>query len=1441
MKYSLNFKMGLVLSFVTLLGLSSCDNVLPVPSIKNGTGAGTISTKAIATPENVRATHGRKGIITISWTPIFNAQYYFIYKANSPHDTYVQIDEAKADATSIDIKVPSGTSGYFKVAAVDAYNNISDMSLAVYGTSLATPIITAIEEEEDTATVYWYMQNVSSESYLSTVRYDIHCYNADGTPKETKTMASTTDTVCKFEDLNSATRYYYEVEAYIVSAQDSVEKSLKLDSETAVNLVPHAPEFSVSQGDYTDKIEIKIKLPEIGKILAQSGKNATNTSSYESRPLYFVIEKREKIEGVTDGNYNVIVSYLNYKGTTSQLVTESTPKATYEDGSIWNDYTQGNEIIYYDSISTENRGIKYEYRVLSFVDYYYKGDVYNINEKIPVTHDTKKARVMDGWAAATARFFVSRGDSSFEYNEVPEGSTEMPEQKYKTADSVKFELNWNSLGKESNYVYLFYEQRRKLKGDNGDVTDTIGNYSFVSYRGSCYFDSIEDINSFTRLFEYKDPDNDPDNDNANSRGYYKYSLCIVPKTVKQSYPDANVNVSAVYNSSFMVVNDLSNIAITNGTGQAISEIISVSNGYKNKTEIKFTYQDNATYKIKRTTLLAPNVVDTSVESVITELVKNSSSELNKFTVNNDVATYVDTNLNSGKYYSYSLFAANDEFEDNESMGVTVETLGTPVVEFDKATADYKTITVTWNKVLQATKYKVTHNSKTWTVNTSDVELEGLPGKIVDTNGEYEVSCLNGAYTFVIKSKAISDFAADARTISATKAGRGLSVKVDAVSDLNDSTSITLNNVHVLGPAQINLTASEATSNNMIKVQWQMIDGVTAYALRRECPNIDDPGNPRVDVFTISSKGSSNFEISSNGERIDATRMSIVTEGSYIVLSDKHAEATDVTKGYQISQEQIAWGHEYIYSVTPIKVNEDNDPFDDGFDVIYQNITNTTVNGTAKKGFASGYGLNINASKSDYPDMIHVTWTAPNSKSTLKPQVWVRAVGDTEWKSLGSYASGTNSVDVTLEKGICANYDRCSKVEFAVNYEQNKTVNFKESYTKYLAENGYLNSRGELTGNEPNNIGYEFTLQMFEPDLPVSGAETFTEKVNWTLWNSTNDERKNKPGDGITGDCYEIYILNKNCSNKWYKIATVSKEGRVTSTASSISWGGVAVSGDLNYLTVTPDNMEGTNNVHDGLLKVQRDYKHYYKIVAKRKNSLGEEIETKLGAFDETEGVDDKAKSPVYTYRKITDKEFVLGVSLIIADASYKTGVYEAVKGETFPSEALRCSGATGKFGLYRRGGTKSGYWGTGGDYKHIFYAMPCNETESLVSGWSINVPGVGARRSAREKEFYYFAPGTVTVKHETGLASYQGTMTFTAGGNDGHNGWTAVSDGVKLEWKLSITSTSHGSYTYSANNETDCKKIFPFQLACDNGDGYSSYNESLPLFNKNSLWWEVRN
>ena len=211
----------------TLMAFFSCKEFIPMPKVKFTDSNN--SSKAIAAPEVHTASHGQKGQITVKWTTVKNAQRYFIYKADSPYTEYTQVAEADGSSTEKAIKVPAGYSAYFKVAAVNAYDEISDMTVAAYGTSLASPVITAITNEENSTTVYWYMENLNSKSYLSKVQFMVNCYDDTGKIKETKLISNTEDTFCTFENLNSGGRYSFQVESYILEDQNSVEKSLKLD------------------------------------------------------------------------------------------------------------------------------------------------------------------------------------------------------------------------------------------------------------------------------------------------------------------------------------------------------------------------------------------------------------------------------------------------------------------------------------------------------------------------------------------------------------------------------------------------------------------------------------------------------------------------------------------------------------------------------------------------------------------------------------------------------------------------------------------------------------------------------------------------------------------------------------------------------------------------------------------------------------------------------------------------------------------------------------------------------------------------------------------------------------------------------------------------------------------------------------------------------------
>lgn len=1464
MKYSLKNKMGLVLSFLAIMALSSCDNILPVPSIGPDSSSSGTSGKIIATPENVRATHGRKGVITISWTPIVNAQYYFIYKANSPHDKYIQIDEASAGSSFIDIKVPSGTSGYFKVAAVDAYEHVSDLSLAVYGTSLATPVITAIEEKEDTATVYWYMDNASEDSYLDKVIYYVHCYKTDGTEQETKRISATTETVCTFENLSSATRYLYEVETFIVSEQENIEKSLKIDSETAVNLSPKAAKFTVSDGTFTDKIQIKITLPQIGQIISETGHGGASVSSYEKRPLYFKILRREKIDGENNAPFTERVSYLNFRGETRQLVDSNTTAQDFYDGTPWNDYSEGNEIIYEDVIEANTRGVKYEYQVVSYVDCYYSDSART--KKIEVHNDPRNTKSITGWAAAKPKFVISKGEPAYADNPTEED----PFNKSKISEYITFNSTWNSLGKESDYAFLIRENYKKLDNEKTGIPEIDERNSYILNGSTYYFNSLSEINEFIREYNFSIPVDEEDEANAPVRGCYNYSLCIVLASAKQTNPNPNASAPSL----FIEEPDASNIIISNKGDMPESIITDAKSGYSNKTVIKFKYSNRTDYKIKRRLLTSEEQVDTTVDDVIYVLYNSASAPLSgakPFTVSDGIATYEDTTLESGKKYSFSLLASNEVYSEVESTSVKVETLGKPEIIFDRLKTDYNSITVEWEKVLQASEYVISHNGSSWTLSAEELETE--TGKEVIDTDDYTVECLNGrSYTFKLKAKAISDFVNNGKSIESVKAGNSLSLTVEAKSDVASVSSV-IDNARILGPAKINLHANQAEDDNLIKLGWDLIDGVSLYCLRRESPNFNDSENPHIDYFYISDS----CEVFNNNEKVSSDRIDVQILNGSVQMQDKQKAADEATIAYQTSQEYISWGVDFIYSVTPVKSQDDN-PFEDGFCVTYSNINNST-SGTAKKGFTKGYGMNIKASKGESPDTIHVTWDAPNeiSKRTLNAHLWARKAGSTKWISIELFnPNGDNEYDVHLGVGNLNEKDiRSAKVEFAVNYTTDSETVFEKSYISYLASKGTPDSKGNVV--EPDNVGYEFTLPAMNIDIPKGSSETFAERISWPMWDKINDSdgsydpnvyRLNKPGDGMSAsdDCYEIYVKNYNCSSKWYLVATISNDGTFNSKADDISyvdgsttvrWAHVTVNGKVNgreaWMTLQPnDNLTDSSGYHDGLLKVMRDYKHYYKIVAKRKNSEGTIISTVLGEFDVIHQNDPDAMNPYFTYRKITTEEFAKCVALNLADAMVKVGGQDgsSISGALM-IDAEDVKGTFKIHSTYSKGSVPVNYNLTyeANNYINIFKKSPGSEVmdsetlkklpnvqTSIVSDFILNC-STGDNGYAYNNTAYMWGKNTVTVTHKNNLPSYQGTLTCNIGRckNAISPLYTQVWDG-SLECKNNSSSVI---YKVSASdNKTVLQSFFPYPLGTKIKEQNDGTNSSYPAMN--GIWWEVR-
>ena len=1444
-------RLGLVLSIVACFIFFGCKGMLPVPQVSQASDILLQGNKAIATPLNVTASHGQKRQITISWTPVSNAKYYYIYRAETPHSQFVQIDEAAGGEASKAISVPAGFSGYFKVAAVTGLGEISELSLASYGTSLASPVITDIQQDDEaaSATIYWFMENLNEKSYLSSVQFNVICYNPDGSEKDHILLSKTENTFCTFENLNTATIYSYDVEAYLLSDQTASEKSMKVDKATAVSLIPQVANFTATEGTEKDqKVTLTITLPQMAKTPSSTGTGGTDSPGYEDKPLYFKIQRFNEANQI----YDTVVDYLSFNGSTTPL---------NKDADAFALYTEGNTVTWYDT--NVERGIKYKYRVLSYVDNYFENG--SETARKVVTHDPAKAYVKTGWAANIPA--ISSTQVEYTKDIAANADDKAITAEYIKSASLKLNASWESLGKEGDYKYVLVEKRFKIKSDNGDVEDETGTEKLlIQANGSTYFDSIADIRDFEINFNFSAPVVNADYtttdaaENASIRGYYKYSIYVIPSAIAEENPSPDLSIK---DKALVSKEDSSTRLVFNG--EVPTPVLNVADGYKSKAIISYNKQDKTTYKLVRETLDADGKVITGEDKTV---------DITEF------ATYEDETLEAGKAYQYTLYASTTGMLDIPSSTVRAYTLGKPDLTFDEAALDYSTITLKWRSAVSPleadsikagtstdknVKYtvKVPYNGTVIPYDLSSHELNGTE-TVTFTEDDYTLNVINGTdYIFKLKKNIeYFDYSAKTPKIAAENAGKSFGVTLVVSNDRTEEEADNHNDetvqVRTLGPANSGITATKATSVNNITVKWNKIPGIEYYAVRRTCPATTAEEEPKDDIIYVSKDGT----VTVNEEDVSTSRTVVSPQQDSFILTDQHCTATDAQDSYQTNQAKIAWGLEYEYTVIPVLSTDDN-PFEDFDKVTYTDDKNSIV---TAKGYTPGYGLNVVATKAESADSVTVKWDKPNSYAISAPSLWYRKKGTSTWIYSGDYSANETSatiyLDVPEDPENRSKTLRDAKVEFAISYDTSRSVVWQPSYLSYLEDKKDANQ-------EQLNMGYQFSLVTFYATEPVKTAETFSETINWSIDQSNG--RKRGVGDGITGDCYEIQVLNKNCGSKWFPIATISKNGEVTRVNQSwydIDW----VNNGNNSLTLTALNTatksEFTTSTrltrgstqapaitgeHDGLLKVQRDYKHYYRLVAKRINSNGDEIQAVLGDITSTLH-DDTAKAPVYSYRKISDDEFVKGITLIVADAVYQRGSVDTGTTWNESPVAARLNGNVGHFLSWHIGGTKTYAWGTtNADYQHIYGAggVP-GSSDKLISGWTINM-GIsrGAKGTYGSAKVNYFNWGGIKVSHESGLPSYSGYVYLTAGKGSTQSqnlciqySHTASEPDEKNKIVISTAHSTDTKYNtnydnrYTAdNNEGMLREWFPFAID-ESFTPTSSKSDGLPIYK--DLWWEVR-
>ena len=1201
----------IILFSTFFLLFSSCEQeLLDSPSFNT---RGSYSTGQIAPPANVSATQGGYRSVTLSWEPSKAARQYFIYSSNSSTGTFTKFAETSDASAFFTYKEDSGVLKYYRVTAVDYYGTESAFSALCYGSTLSAPVITKIAKDSSgtAVTVYWYGgANCFESTYLNSLCYEILLFDVDGTTVLKEVVADGTESSCTFTNLVANKQYYFQVKAYIKSNQDEshTEMSDKVNESTAHRLIPDAPaELTVSKGVSQDGILLSWKLPL--SVDVKSG------ADYVPHPVYFKVLRKELSEpdeaytpvstyiGVVKGKdsnsekkleaseYRIncaegTVCTVDSKGTeiAADIITVTKPgDAEEQTNQYYPEYISGSTITFKDKTEVKI-GKQYTYTVQSYTD--------DNGSKLMTSSDS--IAVDSGWLITNPSLKMM---SEFHYDDTKNEISEV---------TVSFTADFEDFGLTDAYKYVLYESSYEMNSNDNSIIKTTENEEI------CAFDSINDILGYTKTYATKE----------DYYYYYMYELKICSSADK----------SLVYNSvkapgSVLVVKDASK--------QPVIENFKAEGGYTEYFKLSWSYNEMYAYTLKwKNTDKDGLVTDGNTLDLLADDENMTITEDN----GEKTAVYIHPAKN-GDRREYTLTAYNG-MTDTETAS-EVKTLKIPDLSF--SSVSYDKIEVSWDKDdVSNGEYTVTAHYEDKPETDFISEGGGVTSVPTITKSDSRITCT------IEKPSGYDD---------PEKSGRPITLSVSTASftsgnepsdekEKKDKTAVANITVCTLGPA-LTGTVIEESDKDSILVQWNEVQGAYGYKIYRTkyASNGTDGWTPeKVDVYYKDAGTSGEFRISEGEGTIDKKTTCTSTAGVY-TLRDAYADSYDDTNPYSVNQSQIAWGLPYSYTVIPVLSEDD---FSGGDIDIERNLFKLSENSKVAytggdgigafadkvKGSAFGYGLNLNASKASDTNCVSITWTLPYGYADNKvPYLYRRSYNDNNpvWSKVPVElydVSNNNWIEFHVNED---DSDRCNPFDYLVSYDPQTVSSVHNSFIKEIERNENLDENGERACK-----GYAFTL----PGITAKTGTGYSEEVYWEAY----DYSKRAQGP----ESYEIFMRNDNKKDDWVKICTLkagNNSQNATLNEETVDKEKYDIDLDFTGLsfTVQPSGIASGNTSNtNGLLKVLRDAKHYYKIEAARKAG-GTDIRASYG--------NDKS---VYAYRQITDEELVKSVSLIMADAFNST-------------------------------------------------------------------------------------------------------------------------------------------------------------------------------------------
>lgn len=980
-------------------------------------------------------------------------------------------------------------------------------------------------------------------------------------------------------------------------------ENLESDSKYVYSIdayLTDAPDEKENSGK-TTVATMALRRPQPPKFTASEGEYKDKVRLSITLPPKVQVSINSDLGGIIETDYPVYFEVSRKRG--EKGAYEVIEKALYYDGSTGNEgatsgydgYVAGKTFVWDDTNFTEqDRGVKYEYKIKSYIDYKF------LPQNGSPKTSSRNSDTCIGWMSQRPKFTVS--------GKMSEGN------QY----SVNLGIAWDAMGKGDDYKFAI-----KLEKKNANLSDTGGEESWLANGDENFF--ATDIKSLERTYSI-------------DKKMYYYTLYVVKSQVS-SVNDIKLeeNVLETVAASPILVADLNTLP---------KSAFSVDDGYPDKVVLKLEAENASSVSYKFVRKLNG--------------IEEKEEKLEKVTFVGGL--FEDTTVKGGKKYEYVMYAteSGDDAISVPSEPKEAMTLGKPepniVMEGDgKKKLGYDAIYLEMYEVFGAKSYCLTLGEST-KFGGGQTVVFGADG--TKTSGEIDasISLVDQKFAITInKPLGYNDARLAGNKASLVVAARGYDGTPENTEKESPAESV---GVKVMGPAELKVSGTEPANvaENEITLKWNNVEDAVGYAIVRKMA-----GNSDNDVFYVDNSDRPKVSLADTtaaGASLCETVFEVKCDGNQYTFVDKGIDTYGINDSWYKNQQKIGWGYEYAYTVLPLLEESDAGQMlgsggTDAFTVKYNGLK-------AASGYTYGYGLDVKASKADYANKIKVSWDVPKcaQKNGASSYLYYRKVNDngdptSDWTY---YSKGIKPEvkdgkaeaafiveqpdDLTATDAETNPISRNEVVEYAVRYTQGNV--FKSSYVQYLA------STKEGSALEPINRGYCFALTGGMQGLEdVSDHKGYEEKLKWMCYDMK--------ARGVGPDGYRLYVKNNNISDKWYTVATFDKDCKLSSSEKTYGDAGensnIAVtSSGVSAGTVT--TIVEPNNTAElgGLLKVLRDYKHYYRIEAYRKNSEGVEIRTSIGGSgadyntstedgSARDGYDYGDTRSVYAYRQITAEEF----------------------------------------------------------------------------------------------------------------------------------------------------------------------------------------------------------